>query len=62
MHKPTSDEFCLFLNLCIYVRKFVSNYHSYSQTEVLRANISGNLDTPEGGFDAIMQAIACKVS
>ena len=25
------------------------------------ANISGNLDGPEGGFDAVMQAIACEV-
>lgn len=23
------------------------------------ANVSGNLDAPEGGFDAIMQAIVC---
>jgi len=30
--------------------------------EVEDAPISGNLDAPEGGFDAIMQAIACKVS
>ena len=32
------------------------------QVEVERTQISGNLDAPEGGFDAIMQAIACKVS
>lgn len=25
-----------------------------------RANVSGNLDAPEGGFDAIMQAIVCR--
>ena len=25
-----------------------------------RAQVSGNLDAPEGGFDAIMQAIVCK--
>lgn len=25
------------------------------------AKVSGNLDAPEGGFDAIMQAIACEV-
>ena len=25
-----------------------------------RATVSGNLDAPEGGFDAIIQAIACK--
>ena len=30
------------------------------QTEVDRAPVSGNLDAPEGGFDAIMQAIVCK--
>lgn len=28
--------------------------------EVRKAPISGNLDAPEGGFDAIMQAIVCK--
>jgi len=26
---------------------------------VKATNISGNLDAPEGGFDAIMQAIVC---
>ena len=24
------------------------------------ANVSGNLDAPEGGFDAIMQAVVCQ--
>ncbi|KAK6631132.1 hypothetical protein RUM43_014228 [Polyplax serrata] len=28
--------------------------------EVSNASVSGNLDAPEGGFDAIMQAIVCK--
>ena len=28
---------------------------------MLEANISGNLDAPEGGLDAVMQAIACEV-
>ncbi|XP_043660897.1 integrin beta-PS isoform X2 [Drosophila teissieri] len=28
--------------------------------EVKNATVSGNLDAPEGGFDAIMQAIACR--
>lgn len=28
---------------------------------VRSAQVSGNLDAPEGGFDAIMQAIVCKV-
>lgn len=31
------------------------------QKEVDKAEISGNLDAPEGGFDAIMQAILCNV-
>ena len=30
------------------------------QTQVQEAPVSGNLDAPEGGFDAIMQAIMCK--
>ncbi|KAI9588865.1 integrin beta-PS isoform X2 [Glossina fuscipes] len=29
-------------------------------SEVKKAAVSGNLDAPEGGFDAIMQAIACR--
>ena len=29
------------------------------QGEVKQAQVSGNLDAPEGGFDAIMQAITC---
>ena len=32
----------------------------FSQGEVKKAQVSGNLDAPEGGFDAIMQAIVCK--
>lgn len=32
----------------------------YFVEAVSRANVSGNLDAPEGGFDAIMQAIVCK--
>ena len=32
----------------------------FDQGEVKRAQVSGNLDAPEGGFDAIMQAIVCK--
>ncbi|KAK4879184.1 hypothetical protein RN001_007330 [Aquatica leii] len=28
--------------------------------EVLKAKVSGNLDFPEGGFDAVMQAMVCK--
>lgn len=28
--------------------------------EVAETRISGNLDAPEGGFDAVMQSIVCK--
>jgi hypothetical protein len=31
------------------------------QDKVRAAKVSGNLDAPEGGFDAIMQAVACEV-
>ena len=30
------------------------------QDQVRAAPVSGNLDAPEGGFDAIMQVIKCK--
>lgn len=33
---------------------------AFSQ-QVGATRISGNLDAPEGGFDAIMQAVVCKV-
>nr|XP_016942202.1 integrin beta-PS isoform X1 [Drosophila suzukii]XP_036675853.1 integrin beta-PS isoform X1 [Drosophila suzukii]XP_036675854.1 integrin beta-PS isoform X1 [Drosophila suzukii] len=36
-----------------------NNTESFSE-EVKAAKVSGNLDAPEGGFDAIMQAIACR--
>lgn len=32
------------------------------KAEVDKAEISGNLDAPEGGFDAVVQALACNVS
>lgn len=31
------------------------------EQEVGRQNVSGNLDSPEGGFDAILQAALCQV-
>lgn len=31
-----------------------------SKDEVNKAKVSGNQDGPEGGLDAIMQAIACR--
>ncbi|KAG5882993.1 hypothetical protein JTB14_004332 [Gonioctena quinquepunctata] len=36
-----------------------SNYEEF-KTQVESAKVSGNLDSPEGGLDAIMQAIVCK--
>lgn len=36
-----------------------SNYEKFS-SEVADARVSGNLDAPEGGLDALMQAIVCK--
>jgi integrin beta 1 len=30
------------------------------QSNVKNAHVSGNLDAPEGGFDAIMQAVVCE--
>lgn len=33
--------------------------HTFSQ-KVKDAHVSGNLDAPEGGFDAIMQAVVCQ--
>lgn len=36
-----------------------TNTQQFSQM-VKQANVSGNLDAPEGGFDAIMQAIVCR--
>ncbi|XP_013186565.1 integrin beta-PS [Amyelois transitella] len=32
----------------------------YFDKAVANADVSGNLDAPEGGFDAIMQAVVCK--
>nr|XP_022914247.1 integrin beta-PS-like [Onthophagus taurus] len=34
--------------------------HQKFSTQVGNAKVSGNLDFPEGGFDALMQAIVCK--
>ena len=39
---------------------FIGFNNFFLQGEVKKAQVSGNLDAPEGGFDAIMQAIVCK--
>ena len=38
----------------------ITFHFQFFQSEVKQAQVSGNLDAPEGGFDAIMQAIVCK--
>lgn len=38
-----------------------SYYKLLLQAKVRNAKMSGNLDAPEGGLDAVMQAIACEV-
>ena len=44
-----------------YGQKFciITYFYSSLQKLVRSASVSGNLDAPEGGFDAIMQAIVC---
>jgi len=37
---------------------YVSAYDLF-QYEVGAASVSGNVDGPEGGFDALMQTVAC---
>ena len=32
----------------------------YLQDSIKEQNISGNLDVPEGGFDALMQVAVCE--
>ena len=38
-----------------------SYYKLLLQAKVRNAKMSGNLDAPEGGLDAVMQAITCEV-
>lgn len=38
----------------------LSDDYNKFKMEVTKAQVSGNLDSPEGGLDAIMQAIVCK--
>ncbi|XP_027690468.2 integrin beta-4 [Chelonia mydas] len=41
------------------VIRLTSNINDFSQ-ELMKERISGNLDAPEGGFDAILQTAVCK--
>lgn len=38
----------------------IVDYYIIKKGEVRNASVSGNLDAPEGGFDAIMQAVVCR--
>ncbi|NXM49302.1 ITB4 protein, partial [Gymnorhina tibicen] len=41
------------------VIKLTDNINDFSE-ELRKERISGNLDAPEGGFDAILQTAVCK--
>ncbi|NXC05610.1 ITB4 protein, partial [Orthonyx spaldingii] len=41
------------------VIRLTNNIHQFSQ-ELSKERISGNLDAPEGGFDAILQTAVCE--
>jgi protocadherin alpha len=47
--------------LCYVIYIYVMYVHAYGlfQAEVGAANVSGNVDDPEGGFDALMQTVVC---
>ena len=44
-----------------YIYMYVMYVYVYDlfQDEVGAANVSGNVDDPEGGFDALMQTVVC---
>lgn len=42
------------------VIRLTNNINHFSE-ELRKERISGNLDAPEGGFDAILQTAVCKV-
>lgn len=54
---PNSDPPFSFKN----VIKLTNNVDFFI-SELKKERISGNLDPPEGGFDAILQAAVCEVS
>lgn len=45
----------------IHVLSLTENITEFEKA-VHRQKISGNIDTPEGGFDAMLQAAVCEVS
>lgn len=46
---------------CTHMGQIFGYWSFLSQDKVRQAKVSGNLDAPEGGFDAIMQAVVCEV-
>lgn len=57
---PTKEKACQAPFAFRHVLKLTSNSDQF-QTEVGKQLISGNLDAPEGGLDAMMQVAACPV-
>ncbi|XP_012586671.1 PREDICTED: integrin beta-2-like [Condylura cristata] len=55
---PTKEKACQAPFAFRHVLKLTSNSDQF-QTEVGKQRISGNLDAPEGGLDAMMQVAAC---
>jgi hypothetical protein len=51
----TEDE--IMLNVCMFVHKNLCI--DLFQHQVSAANVSGNVDEPEGGLDALMQSVVC---
>jgi hypothetical protein len=51
----TEDE--IMLNVCMFWHKNLCI--DLFQLEVSGANVSGNVDEPEGGLDALMQSVVC---
>lgn len=58
---PSKEEACQPPFTFRHVLKLTSDAGQF-QAEVGKQRISGNLDAPEGGLDAMMQVAACPVS
>lgn len=53
LHKNPKNHFKIIVYTCLH-------FGSFLQTKINQQIISGNLDAPEGGFDALMQVAACE--
>ena len=56
----TDDEFCAPVFGFRHQLEITSNEQAFVDA-VRGTNISGNIDSPEGGFDALMQIAVCQV-